>query len=103
MGLFHLKGMQREVEYLLRFYLRIRQYASFRTNTATMQGRKVQIHPQILSFLKHFHNNYSFHALGLNHVLLPKTLNIFLEKGKRNTIILQFVTQTSIKWQKYTN
>lgn len=34
------------------------------------------------AFLKHFHNNYSFHALGLNHILLPKTLNIFLEKEK---------------------
>lgn len=34
------------------------------------------------AFLKHFHNNYSFHAPGLNHILLPKTLNIFLEKEK---------------------
>lgn len=51
MGLLHLKEMSREVEYLLQFYLRIRQYASFRTNTATMQGRKVHIHPQLLSLL----------------------------------------------------
>lgn len=35
------------------------------------------------SFLKHFHNNYSFYALGLNHVLLPKALDIFLKKKKK--------------------
>lgn len=40
------------------------------------------------SFLKHFHNNYSFYALGLNRVLLPKALDIFLKKKKKTKLIL---------------